>query len=318
MKNLAIIATCFIHALLYPTAGMAEPTVLSAKAETCTAQQEAYVPIAQRYEVGLFFKLEKCGHPDNYIMGTLHSDSPTLQPIYEDALTLIKKTSHVGFEFVEDANTALVAAQYMFTPVTQSKGLSDMLSTEQFALLSKELKERLDIPQIGTNRMRPWAAAITLQYPPPVADGVTLDKRLQNAAQSMGKILFSIESPAEQFEIFASIPEDKQLQMLIDTLGEVDGIDEANALFMQNYVDRDLKAMHKFADASFDMMTGLELRRYMEEKLIFERNRIMANRLQSYLNEGSSLTAIGALHLMGETGILSEIEKSGWRVTTIH
>jgi uncharacterized protein YbaP (TraB family) len=303
--------------LLAPVAAQAEVTVLSAKNGACNAINAPYTPIEERYERGIIFRLERCGYPENYVMGTMHSDSPRLEPIFSDARAVIKGLRAVGFEFVEDAQTSVVAAQYMFFPASASALLNDMLTPKRFELLADALHQRLQFPRAAAERLRPWAASITLQYPPPVADGVVFDKRLQDYARSLGKEMFSIESPAEQFAIFSAIPYKKQLIMLNDTIDSIDELDASNEAFMQAFIQRDLKTLHQLAEQSFAMTSDVELREYIEQKLLYERNSSMAARIAPRLRKGNTMVAIGALHLMGEQGILAHLEKQGWRVEVV-
>lgn len=295
----------------------AKPTLLSAKTPECGALSEAYTPIQERYERGLLFRLEKCGYPTSYMVGTMHSDSPQLLSIFTDATALIREVQAVGFEFVEDERTAATAMRYMYLPPNETSGLSGMLPEKQFQQLATELQKRLQLPPQATERLRPWAAAILLQYPRPTADGVVFDKRLQDAARNMGKNLLSLETPAEQFAIFAAIPQDKQMLMLRDTLDNLPELDVSNEEFLQAYAKRDLNDLQRLADKSFAMMTDKELRDYIEEKLLFARNRTMSNRMQPHLRRGNTLFAVGALHLMGEKGIFAYLEKEGWRVEAV-
>lgn len=312
-----LFAALWVVLALSLSLAQAKPTLLSAKTPECAALNEAYVPIRQRYERGLLFRIEKCGYPASYMVGTMHSDSPQLLPVFTDSTALIRDVQAVGFEFVEDERTAATAMQYMYFPPTEANGLSGLLPGEQFDRLAAELQKRLQLPPQATSRLRPWAAAILLQYPRPTADGVVLDKRLQDAARSMGKTLLSLETPAEQFAIFAAIPQDKQILMLRDTLDSLAELDASNDEFLQTYAERDLKDLQRLADKSFAMMTDKELRDYIEEKLLFARNRTMASHMQPHLQRGSTLFAVGALHLMGEKGIFAYLEKEGWRIETV-
>lgn len=318
MRHTLLAVWFAIFCLLLPTGTWAKATVLSAKTEQCADTDTPYTPIQQRYERGIFFRILRCGYPASYMMGTMHSDSPRLVGVYNDATALIKNLQSVGFEFVDDANTAVVAAQYMYFPSSSPAGLSSMISAVQFDLLAQALETRLKLPRHAADRLRPWAAAITLQYPPPVADGVVLDKRLQLYAQSMQKNLFGLETPAEQFRIFDGIPLEKQLLMLQDTIESIAEIDASNEEFMQAFINRDLNSLHQQAEASFAMISDNELREYIEENLLYKRNRLMAGRMQPHLKKGEIMVAIGALHLMGEKGVLAHLEAQGWRIEVVH
>jgi uncharacterized protein len=295
----------------------ARPTLLSAQPDACASEQLPYAPIAQRYERGLIFRIEKCGHGGSYILGTMHSDSPKLMTIYNDAISLIRAMRMVGFEFVEDEKTSAVAAQYMYLPSVQPQGLSNLMPAESFDELARVLQKRLDMPRKLVERLRPWAAAIMLQYPAPVADGVVLDKRLQNYGRAFNKPMFSLETPAEQFEIFHAIPLEKQLLMLRDSIRDLDKLDAANEEFMQAYIARDLRQLDRLAEQSFATTTDAELRDYIRNALLIRRNGVMTERLLPYLRKGDVLVAVGALHLMGEQGILAQLEQQGWHIQPV-
>lgn len=303
--------------LLLPLSAQARPTLLTAQPDACASEELAYAPIAQRYQRGLIFRIEKCGFGGSYILGTMHSDSPKLTPIYNDAIALIRAMRMVGFEFVEDEKTSVVAAQYMYLPSVQPQGLSSMIPAESFEELARILRKRLDLPRELVERLRPWAAAIMLQYPSPVADGIVLDKRLQNYSRAFNKPMFSLETPAEQFEIFHAIPMDKQVLMLRDSIKEIEALDASNEEFMQAYIDRDLKTLDKLAQQSFAATTDPDLRDYIRQNLLIHRNGIMAERIQPYLIKGDVLVAVGALHLMGEKGMLAQLEAQGWRIQPV-
>lgn len=54
------------------------------------------------------------------------------------------------------------------------------------------------------------------------------------------------------------------------------------------------------------------------ERVVNERNTRMAERMQPRLKEGGTFIAVGALHLFGDRGVLSLLERRGWRVTRVY
>lgn len=167
LKRLSQLAVALAAAalLVLPLPAAAQTALLSGKTESCAEQQQAYTPIQQRYERGVIFRVEKCGYAGSYIMGTMHSDSTKLAPIFSDAQAILKGLKGVGFEFVEDEQTAATAQQYMLLPTSYAQGLRDMIPPADYQRLEDALAERVKLPRPFINRMRPWAAAVTLQYP---------------------------------------------------------------------------------------------------------------------------------------------------------
>ena len=52
-----------------------------------------------------------------------------------------------------------------------------------------------------------------------------------------------------------------------------------------------------------------------EERIVTDRNRRMAERMQPMLTAGAAFVAVGALHLPGEEGIVALLREAGWTVT---
>ena len=281
----------------------------------CPQPTSDYTPVASRYSKGLLFRLEQCGKPVGFIVGTIHLDNPATLKMYDRLVALLPQVGRVGFEFVDTERTASIAATYMFFPANTTKDLSKLLTPEEFNAVAKVLTDRLQQPRNVVKFMRPWAASILMQFPKPVADGVALDKRLQTAAQGAGIEVFGLETPQEQYDVFANIPEEKQVIMLRDTIQEMDTSDTMNAQFLAGYVAEDLNVLEKLAADAFEMNTDAELKVYLKSHLIDKRNAVMVERLAPQLRtDTQTLTAIGALHLMGDQGVLKLLEAKGYRI----
>lgn len=278
---------------------------------------EGYKPIMRRYAKGVIFRAEGCQGQVSYIMGTMHSDSRAIKPIFNDALAVLQQVHKVGFEFVEDEHTAETAMRYMFYPANNKEGLHAVLPQDTYSTLAEIIVKRAGLPYETVARLRPWAAAIMLQLPASETDGIVLDQQLQQQAKKLNKPLFGLETPEEQYNIFARIPDAKQISMLQDSIKQVEEMDRVNARFLAAYTSRNLRVLHTMADSSFRTMSDVELRRYMEQELLHKRNANMANRAEPYLQEGNMLLAIGALHLLGNDGVLPLLEKQGYQIEVV-
>lgn len=321
MNKMKWLVLLVLAALPYASAN-AKATLLTTQAEptqalNCSSQEAGYVPIEQRYEKGIIFRIETCGAAPSVIMGTMHHDDPAFKPIIADASALIAANDSAGFEFVEDERSQQVALQYMLMLPTDTRSIETIVTPEEFAVLTETIAARAKIPAQIVNRMRPWAAALLLQYPAPKSDGVALDTLLQQYAALKKKTLFGLETPEEQYEVFASIPPEKQVTMLKDTISEVSTIDESNAKLAEYYLKRDLRKIHDLAEESFVEMKDQELSNHMREKLVRLRNIKMASRLEPRLAQGKTFVAVGALHLLGKDGVLDLLERQGHAITSL-
>lgn len=303
------------------SSAQAKVTVLTAKEEAqptqagCSSREAGYVPIEKRYEKGLIFRVASCDGAPSFIMGTMHHDDPAFKPIIADASPYIAATDSAGFEFVEDERSQQVALQYMMMLATDTRSIESLVSPEEYAILTRTIEARTKIPAQMVNRMRPWAAALLLQYPAPKSDGVALDTLLQQYAALKKSTLYGLETPEEQYEVFASIAPEKQVTLLKDTIAEIDAIDQSNRELAQHYLARDLRKIHDLAEESFVEMKDQELSQHMREKLVRLRNIKMADRLHPRLASGKTFVAVGALHLLGDNGVLELLERQGHAIS---
>jgi uncharacterized protein YbaP (TraB family) len=55
-----------------------------------------------------------------------------------------------------------------------------------------------------------------------------------------------------------------------------------------------------------------------QKRLVVQRNYLMVERMQSYLRQGKTFVAVGALHLPGEKGLLNLLEQRGYTVSMVY
>ena len=90
----------------------------------------------------------------------------------------------------------------------------------------------------------------------------------------------------------------------------------ANEL-LDAYKQRDLGAMLAINKQAMDA-GDQRLARDFQRRLIIDRNRRMADRMQQYLKEGNAFVGVGALHLPGEQGLLELLEQRGYSVRAVY
>jgi uncharacterized protein len=209
-----------------------------------------------------------------------------------------------------DAMVANSAAMLL----TDGRQLSQIVGKSLFAQTSAALQSR-GIPEAVAEIMKPWAAASVLSLPAPVT-GEVLDQVLFQRAQKDGKPLHGLETIAEQPAVFDGLPLGEQIALLRDTVDQFAGIDAMQAELLAAYKRQDLAALMAINQAA--MATGdPRLARDFQRRLILDRNRRMAERMETYLRQGGAFVAVGALHLPGEQGLLRLIEQRGYSLRLV-
>jgi len=262
---------------------------------------------------GLLWEIAAPGQPPGYLFGTIHSGAPAVLALPEPVQQRFDAVDSVVLEVLLDLDAMRYSSQLML--LAEGRLLSDITGKVLFEQTSRAIRSR-GIPEAVLERMKPWAAAVTLSMPPPEA-GEVLDMKLYQQALQAGKQVYGLESIREQLAIFDDMPEQEQLLLLRDAVENFAEIEAIQGALIDAWLQRNLCALLAINDAAMqtaDRQQAVEL----QDKLIVRRNRLMAERLQPYLQEGNVFVAVGALHLPGEAGLLNLLQQRGYTVRVIY
>jgi uncharacterized protein YbaP (TraB family) len=128
--------------------------------------------------------------------------------------------------------------------------------------------------------------------------------------------LIALERVEEQLDAFIGYSKQEQIAMLVQTLESVGRIEQEYARMKSAYLAGRLAELNVLADEG---LQGLDpsLKSRVLQRLIADRNQNMAERLDPLLAQGGLFTAVGALHLPGEGGVLNLLAKRGYRITAV-
>jgi uncharacterized protein YbaP (TraB family) len=172
------------------------------------------------------------------------------------------------------------------------------------------------IPELVLNRMKPWAAAVTLSTPV-LETGQVLDLVLYQDALQQDKAVYGLETIREQLDLFDSMSESDQVILLRDAVDNLPELDAMHAELLTVYKQRDIDGLLAINEIS--MQTGDQrLSKDFQRRVMDDRNHRMAERMQPYLQQGKAFVAVGALHLPGEEGLLNLLEQQGYTVRRVY
>jgi uncharacterized protein YbaP (TraB family) len=262
---------------------------------------------------GLLWEITAPGQTPGYLFGTIHSGEPAVLALPAQVQQAFDAADSVVLEVLLDLDAMRYSSQVML--LEEGRLLSDITGKELYEKTARATRTR-GIPDVVLERMKPWAAAVTLSMPAPEA-GEVLDMELYQQALQAGKPVFGLESIREQLAIFDDMPEQEQLVLLRDVVENFAEIDAMQRELIDAWLQRDLGMLMAINDAA--MQTGDRQQAVeFQERLIIRRNQLMAERLQQYLKDGRVFVAVGALHLPGEAGLLNLLEQRGYTVRVIY
>ncbi len=274
---------------------------------------------------GTFWKIEKPGVEPSYLLGTMHVTDPRVlampdgaQAAYEKAATVIVESD----EIVDDRKAA--AALMMRADLTMfadGKTIKDFLDDDQEQKLAADLKAR-GIPLPLVARMKPWMIASFVALPAcemsrKAAGASFLDKKLAEDALKNGKSLRGLETLVEQLQAMDALPIAFHLDALIETLALGETIKDVMSTTTDLYISGDIgMIMPMMKLVSDEKSTGTEAGYAdFEQRIVIDRNKVMASRARPILDGGNVFMAVGALHLPGKEGVIELLRKDGFTVT---
>jgi uncharacterized protein YbaP (TraB family) len=262
---------------------------------------------------GLIFSVQRDGGPRSYLVGTMHSEDERVTGLIRYFTPLIEEVEVLAIEMVPDAVTLLAVGAATLLPPDQS--LRGLVGDDQFRALSEAASDRGLSPDV-LNRLKPWAAAVTLGMPAS-RTGRFLDMEIYLQALQLQRRIVGLETAAEQLAVFDGMAPEVQLILLAEMIKNAPQMPKQLEELTAVYLEGDLELIDRFARAQYAGMPD-SIMRWFDNRLLDQRNERMLNRLPQLLDGASVLVAVGAMHLAGDTGLVAGLRRLGYQVERRH
>ena len=248
----------------------------------------------------------------SYLFGTMHMISEEYF-VFSDVLKeKIKSCEMVVMELpsIPDMGDA---TQLMIAP--EGERIKDLASKEQYDTIIALVEEKLNMSQevfeekFGDQRP---LAIISLASISAMEGKIESYEMSLIGLAKMNKIkIDGLETIKEQLGFFNSIPGDRMMDMLIESLktaGKDDGMmDEMQKI----YKSQDIEALGKFMiESSPELME-------FEDILLTNRNKDWIPKIEAFAKSRKTFFAVGAAHLVGENGVINLLKEKGYTLTPI-
>ena len=250
-----------------------------------------------------------------YVLGTIHMMKADMYPLDARMQNAFRKADAYAVEF----NIKEVALSQMSTMMKDSvysgdDNIRSHVSRETLDLARQKL-EVLGLPFEMMEKFKPWFLAVTVEMMAYSKLGFDpqygIDNYFLQKAQGTKEII-ELESFDSQMEIFRSMPDREQEIFLIYSLKEADDSQKNMDVLLNAWSNGDSRAMESLM---FEHSQDDALLSRLYEKLFYERNRNMADKIAKLLNgKGTYFVAVGAGHLVGKRGIIELLARKGFAV----
>jgi uncharacterized protein YbaP (TraB family) len=279
-----------------------------------------YVYNKQPYTKGIFWQVSKDGEVLGHIYGTIHMNDEKVTKLDKKVMDIFDNS--VGYSIEAFPSSHLwnpyhgfenIKSKMMFQDKTLADVAGEKTANDVFQILTKN-----GVNEKYATKIKPWAAMFSIAAKSKHS-GPIVDHKLLDLASIQEKEIYQIESPEELLAAFYAMPMESQVELLKSKIKHFPKIQEALDDMVNAYMDEDLQSLMdastSFVDKS-DYKKNKHLQVYLKHS-VYIRNIVMAHYmnlpflygLDRYKGQGGTFVCVGALHLLGEKGVLNLLEK---------
>jgi hypothetical protein len=248
----------------------------------------------------------------SYLFGTYHFAGKD----FIDSLPAIEKDFEkckaVVGEFVIDASAiAKMGPAMRMTDNTLDK----ILSPDEYKLVGDYLQQTAHMNISSFNKLKPAAIEVLLlSFTAPKTISATnpaLDEYFQTEGKKRHDVLLGLETVDDQIDLLLNTPMADQKRHLLEAIRKKDEQKKEIDMMYDLYRHQDLDGLGKELISDEDY-TPEEM-----DKLLKNRNLKWIQELPAILKQQSTFIAVGAAHLVGEYGLISQLRLKGYTVKPV-
>lgn len=263
--------------------------------------------------------LWKVSDADNsiYLLGSFHLLKDSDYPLADSTYAALEDAERVVFELAPAEMNDPALGQKMGAAAMRTDGTTLQQSVPEETwnqLLAFTIKRGMPIANL--QRFEAWFVGLIVSLTEMQALGLDpekgLDKHFAERAAEAGKPVSGLETGDQQIALFDGMDATQQLQYLQDTLSELANVEAE--------IDR-MHGLWRSGDGqALYAATGAEMKAEypaLYQRINVDRNRAWLPRLAGMLDDSDSddtLVVVGALHLLGDDGVLAMLKAKGYQV----
>jgi uncharacterized protein YbaP (TraB family) len=249
-----------------------------------------------------------------YLLGSIHLLKKESYPLDQKIETAFDKSPVLAVEANINDISKLDIHKLLESAFYQNdETLGKHVSLGTYGLIKKEA-ERLGIPLELVNKQRPWFLALTFESLELLKLGFDPNYGIDSyfLSKAKEKKILELESLDYQINLLSKFSDDDQELFLLYTLKDLSTLGKELDQLIRAWTSGDTKGVESLLAKT---VTENERMSSIYEKLILERNRSMASRIEDFLRtEGTCFVIAGAGHLIGNKGIVEILREKGYSV----
>jgi len=247
-----------------------------------------------------------------YLLGSVHvmrEDSYPLPTAMEAAFDSVEK---VVFEIDLDELDGAALQMLAAGTLDGERTLEEIVGPATWAELLVPI-EKTGFPAAMFRRMKPWMAAVTITALALTEAGYLpsagVDAYFSRRAEEAGKERIALETVEFQVSLFADLTAEQSLAFLRYTLADLETVIPELGELSAHWRAGRMEAVEVLMAEGFDDYPELL------EKMVTNRNRAWMPLIEGLLaGDSDAMVVVGALHLVGEDGLVNLLRKRGYTV----
>jgi uncharacterized protein YbaP (TraB family) len=247
-----------------------------------------------------------------FLLGSIHALPEDTYPLAAEITDAFAAANIVYFEIDMNDTSSLGGRMMAAGALPPDSRLGDVLDEKTRGLLDAYLEDN-GLSFGSFEAMKPWMTALALTSIELMKAGFSadagIDLHLARRAYREGKAVKAFETADYQIELFANMSEDESLSFLRYTLKDMDTVLSQLGDLTQAWKDGDIDRLSALLSDAFTDEPALF------ERMVTVRNRAWLSRIDALLSgKDTAMVVVGALHLVGEGGLIELLRNQGYRV----
>jgi uncharacterized protein YbaP (TraB family) len=244
----------------------------------------------------------------SFLFGTFHLLCKDDIRFSDQLKKAVKMCDKIYMEMDMDDPSMLLGSM-LYMNMKDGKKLEDFYTPDEYKRLQSYFADTLKMPVMLLQRTKPYFL-VALLYPKMMEcnNPAGVETELVKMAKEDGKEILGLETMQFQASVFDSIPYEWQAKELLKNIDSFsvykNEFDTMLAFYKAQQLDS-LKSMISKSEFGSDQYSDL---------LLNNRNKNWVSQLKKVMQNESVFVAVGAGHLVGDSGVINLLRKEGYKV----
>ncbi len=249
-----------------------------------------------------------------YLLGSIHLLTGDDYPLPEEMEKVFDDADAVVFEVNPDSLQSPALQTYVLVNAMYEEGktVKSELGDSVYArahLMAESLGVNLDL----MNAYKPWFVSLSLPLIEMQRLGfrpeLGVELHFAEKAKRDGKTVLALETARYQVDLFVTLDEERQRDLLIHTLSQLSDVEKDLAKLVEAWKKGDIAAVENTVNRSLGEYPDIH------ERFLLQRNRNWVEQILEFLNDDRDYVVIvGVGHMPGDEGLIRLLQRRGYDV----